>query len=319
MRGGVLTRISVVGSINVDLTSYLERWPGVGETVAAGSTQITLGGKGANQAVAAARLGSQVTMIGAVGKDSFGHDAVADIRAAGVELRVAELPDRSSGMAFIDVGPDGGNIIRLSQGANAVMDAKMVERHADALRQSTVVLLQNEVPISASLAAARIAQEAGGLVIMDPAPAPVPFWSESILKGFDIITPNTHETHLILGTLPTTLDEARIAARALCSSVRRGAIVTMGRLGVAWCIDGEDGQMTAPNVPAIDTVAAGDCFNGALAHGLAAQETIDQAIVTAMDAAAFATTQRGASTSAPFKHQLESFRKRSYSHCLANG
>lgn len=319
MRGGVLTCITVVGSINVDLTSYLDRWPEVGETVAAVSTRTSLGGKGANQAVAAARLGSQVTMIGAVGKDSFGDAAVADIRAAGVELRVAELRDRSSGMAFIDVGPDGGNIIRLSQGANAVIDAKMIERHSDALRQSTVVLLQNEVPLSASLAAARIAHKAGGLVIMDPAPAPVPFWNESILKAFDIITPNTHETNLILGTRPTTLDEARVAAQALCQKVRRGAIVTMGRLGVAWCIDGEAGQMTAPNVSAIDTVAAGDCFNGAFAHGIAALETFDKAIVTAMDSAAFATTQRGASTSAPFKHQLENFRKKLYSHSLAGG
>lgn len=307
LRGAVLSDVVVLGSINLDLTSYLDRWPEIGETVTAASTALGLGGKGANQAVAVARLGGSVAMLGAVGRDSFGADVSARLRGEGVDLSLREVEGETTGMAFIDVGPDGGNIIRLSTGSNAHLTAEFVEAHAAVLTGAKVLLLQNEVPLAASLRAAQIARAAGAMVVMDPAPAPVPFWPREVLEAFDVITPNAQEAHLILGDLPQTLDQAEAAARALCDLGPRGAIVTMGGDGVAWCLHGDSGQRPAPRVAAIDTVAAGDCFNGAFASAIARGMAVAEAIRFAGAAGALATTRRGASEAAPTRAEVEAF------------
>ncbi|MEM9342440.1 MAG: ribokinase [Pseudomonadota bacterium] len=302
-----MTDVIVVGSINVDLTSYLTRWPGVGETVAAETTRIGLGGKGANQAVAAAQLGASVALIAAIGADGFGADATEKLRAEGVTLQHSDRSEATTGMAFIDVGPDGGNIIRLAEGANGTLTTQDIARHESVFAGAKVLLLQNEIPLAASLAAARLARSYGVQVIMDPAPAPVPFWPREVLEAFDIITPNAHEAHEILGHLPKTLAEAQAAAETLRQHGPRGAIVTMGGLGVGWSIGASRGEITAPNVPAIDTVAAGDCFNGALAASLARGLTMAQAIERAVQAAALATTRQGAAEATPHAHELAEF------------
>lgn len=302
-----MTDVVVVGSINVDLTSYLSRWPGVGETVAAESTRIGLGGKGANQAVAAARLGASVTLIAATGTDDFGKDALDRLHKESVDVRQKTSLETTTGMAFIDVGPDGGNIIRLAAGANTTLNADDIEKNADVIARAKVLLLQNEVPIETSFCAAQIAQKNGTCVIMDPAPTPNPFWASEILSSFDILTPNAHETHEILGYLPKTLDDAKRAARTLRDHGPHGSIVTMGRLGAGWSIGNSDNSITAPNVPTVDTVAAGDCFNGALAAGLSQGKDIDEAIHRAAHAAALATTQEGAAESTPTATALDEF------------
>ncbi len=266
----------VLGSINLDLTSYLDRWPEIGETVTAASTALGLGGKGANQAVAVARLGGSVAMLGAVGRDSFGADVSARLRGEGVDLSLREVEGETTGMAFIDVGPDGGNIIRLSTGSNAHLTAEFVEAHAAVLTGANVLLLQNEVPLAASLRAAQIARAAGALVVMDPAPAPVPFWRREVLEAFDVITPNAQEAHLILGDLPQTLDQAEAAARALCNPGRAGDCDDGRRRG---CVVPARRQRpaAAPRVAAIDTVAAGivnGAFASAIARGMAVAEAI---------------------------------------------
>ena len=307
LRGDAVTDIVVVGSVNVDLTSYLSRWPGVGETVAAQSTRIGLGGKGANQAVAAARLGASVALIAATGTDGFGTDATNALRTEGITLLQTRRAGTSTGMAFIDVGPEGGNIIRLSAGANATLSAADIKAHGSAIAGARVLLLQNEVPIETSCAAARIARQHGVRVIMDPAPAPSPFWPREVLSAFDIITPNAHETHEILGHLPKTLQDAQEAARALREHGPRGAIVTMGGLGAGWSIDNVEGHITAPNVPSVDTVGAGDCFNGALAAGLAQDLDLSRAIERAVHAAALATTRQCAAQATPDARALDEF------------
>ncbi|MEM7616560.1 MAG: ribokinase, partial [Pseudomonadota bacterium] len=301
-----MSEIVVVGSVNVDLTSYLTRWPAVGETVTAASTQIGLGGKGANQAVAAARLGHRVSLVAAVGQDSFGQDATARLRAAGVDLVLGDAGE-NTGMAFIDVGPEGGNIIRLSEGANATLTPGFIEGHADLIAGAKVLLLQNEVPVEASLCAAGIARAHGTWVVMDPAPAPVPFWDAEVLAGFDVITPNAHEVHLILGAQPQTLEDARAAAADLVARGPRGAVVTMGGLGVAWQIGAASGQAAAPQVSVVDTVAAGDCFNGALGAALAEGRGAAEAIAFAVHAGALATTRRGAAEAAPSRAEVDGF------------
>ncbi|WP_299917191.1 ribokinase [uncultured Roseobacter sp.] len=302
-----MTDVVVVGSINVDMTSYLARWPGVGETVTAIDTRIGLGGKGANQAIAAVRLDSSVALIGAIGSDSFGQDALNRLRRANVHLIPAPAQTEATGMAFIDVGPGGGNIIRLAEGANQTLSPEHIDTNAKTIAKAKILLLQNEVPIETSLRAAEIARAHDVRVIMDPAPAPVPFWSKDVLQAFDVITPNAHEAHLIFGALPQTLCEAQRAAEELRDFGPRGAIVTMGGLGVGWSIGTSRGSMAAPTVPTVDTVAAGDCFNGALATFLAQGAETCDAIQRAVYAAALATTRHGAAEATPTANELHEF------------
>ncbi|MCV0426034.1 MAG: ribokinase [Roseibium sp.] len=302
-----MNSVTVVGSINIDLISYLDRWPEIGETIKVRETSSSLGGKGANQAVAASRLGANVTLIGAVGSDGFGQEAKEHLRNSGVQVRVDEVPDVTTGLAFIDVGPDGDNMIRLSSGANSAASSVLIAFHAEAIRNSDVVLLQNEIGLPASLEAARLAREAGRLVVMDPAPAPAPAWDRKVFACFDILTPNAQEAGILVGNQPTTLTEAQQAAQTLRGLGLRGVIVTMGEKGAAWSFDGTSGVLPALDVQSIDTVAAGDCFNGALATQLAKGNPMDEAVAFAMRAAALATTRKGASDSLPTLSELEEF------------
>ncbi len=307
MRSCVLKPVTVVGSINIDLFSYLDRWPKVGETVTVRETAHTLGGKGANQAVAATRLGADTTLIGAIGQDGFGQEAADNLVAFSVKTDLIKKPECATGMAFIDVGPDGDNMIRLSRGANGQISAEDLTPYADQLSNSSVLLLQNEISIETSLKAAELARKGDGLVIMDPAPAPYPAWPKETLKSFDILTPNASEAGALLGAIPATLEEALKGARDLCNNGLRGAIITLVPMGAAWFFDGEGGMLRAPEVEAIDTVAAGDCFNGALATALAKGDTMADAIEFAIRAAALATTRKGASHSLPSLAELERY------------
>jgi ribokinase len=298
-----VAEIIVVGSVNIDMTCYLARWPSVGETVTAVQSTTAVGGKGANQAVAAARLGGAVHFIGAIGADPFGQVALAALHTNAVATTVAEM-GLHTGMAFIDVGPDGRNIIRLHAGANGRLMAQAVEDKTDQFRSAKVVLLQNEIGIETSLAAARCGSAAGAMVIMDPAPAPVPMWPLDYFKAFDLITPNATEAGALLGKTPTTLTDGMEAARVLEQNLGCGAIITMGELGAAWSVGASSGTSICPKVQAVDTVAAGDCFNGALAVALAKDLALDAAIAFAMHAAGIATTRRGAIDSLPYLQDL---------------
>lgn len=303
-----MSDIIVVGSVNIDLTNHLPRWPQVGETITATRTQVGLGGKGANQAVAAARLGAKVSLIGAVGADGFGQQVTALLTEANLSLALETRAEDATGMAFIDVGPDGDNIIRLAPGANAALTPEIILRHAPLIARAKVLLLQNEIPLAASLQAAQIARQHGVTVIMDPAPAPQPMWDADTLAQFDILTPNAHEAALITDQVPGSLREGEMTATALTTLGPRGAIVTLGAQGVAWQIGRAQGHKAAPKVKAVDTVGAGDCFNGTLAVFLAEGATPEQAIEMAVDAAALATTRPGAAAAAPTLSALLAFR-----------
>ncbi|MEO0384334.1 MAG: ribokinase [Pseudomonadota bacterium] len=299
--------VAVVGSINIDITSFLERWPRIGETVAARESQITLGGKGANQAIAARRLGVEVSMVGAVGIDPLGHMAQRCLGANDLMACLMEDERHATGTAAIDVGPDGRNINRIAAGANAALTSDFIAKNADAIRTSGVLLLQNEVPVEVSMEAAAIARASGSLVVMDPAPVPAPFWNSEVLAAFDVVTPNAEEVGAITGTVPATLDDALSATRHLIETGMRGVVVTMGELGVAWSVSGSSGMRPAPLVHAIDTVAAGDCFNGAMAAALTQGDAWPDAIDVALHAAALATTRKGAADSAPRASELDAF------------
>lgn len=298
--------VAVFGSLNLDIVAYLDTVPAVGETVSSRSVSTGLGGKGANQAVAASRLGAKVDLICALGEDAFASRLKALLEPENLNLHCLEKAGVESGLALIDILPGGDNIIRINAGANGRLTLADVTDNSEILKQADILLLQNEIPLEISLEAARIARAGGAYVIMDPAPAPDCVWDADILSCFDVITPNETETEKLLGHRPADLGEAMEAARALCAMGPERALVTMGAGGIAWS-DGKDAfSQATPDVNAIDTVAAGDCFNGGLAASLAAGRNMADAVKFAAHTAAIAVTRKGASSAAPYLEEVRS-------------
>jgi ribokinase len=291
--------ITVFGSANLDIVAYLDEPPIVGETIQARAVSLGLGGKGANQAVAVSKLGARTTLIGAVGNDAFGEQIKVTLGGYPIDLRVRQAEEHTTGLALIDIYHSGDNVIRLSGGANLTISPSDAVHNSDILSRTDVLLLQNEVPLQASLEAARLTRSNGGWVIMDPAPAPVPAWGREVISSFDIFTPNATETGLLLGHIPTSLAEGELAAVELTQHGLATAVVKLGSIGVAWCHEGQVGRMEALKVDAIDTVGAGDCFNAGLAVGLCMSSDFEAAVRFASCCAAISVTRNGAAIAAP--------------------
>ncbi len=304
--------IAVFGSINMDVTAYMERLPEPGETLHGREYKLGLGGKGANQAVAARQLGSEVSFICRLGADDFAGPALRELASYGIDLALAARDqDGATGIAIINVGEGGENYISLIGGSNLKVDASDVERGRSALEKASVLLLQLEVPLAASLQAAAIVKAHGGTVILDPAPASKGGLSEAVLRSVDIITPNETEAALILGWHPVTLQDGLKAARELRGRGAATAIVKLGAKGLAVSSPNWEGTVAAFQVNAIDTVAAGDSFNGGLAHALEQGLSIAAAARYAAACGALSTTKKGASAAAPTKAEVEAFLKNS--------
>ena len=300
--------ICVFGSINMDVTAYMERLPKPGETLHGRDYKLGLGGKGANQAVAARKLGSDVRFICRLGHDDFSEPARRELASYGIDLGlVRQDPDGATGIAIINVGEGGENCISLIGGSNLAMDEGDVDRARPALEAADVLLLQLEVPLAASLAAAAIVRAHGGTVVLDPAPAPKGGLSAEVLSAVDIITPNETEAGLILGWRPGGLEEGLKAARELRSRGAATAVVKLGAKGLAAASEGLEITLPAFKVEAIDTVAAGDSFNGGLAHALGQGKPLAEALRFASACAALSTTRRGASAAAPAPAEVEAF------------
>jgi ribokinase len=231
--------VTVFGSINTDVNAYLDRLPRPGETLHGSGYKIGLGGKGANQAVAARRLGSDVKFICRIGPDIFGDTALNEIASYGVDTHyILRDPKGSTGLAIINVGSDGENAISLIGGSNMSLDRTDVERGAAALRNAKVLLLQMEVPFEASLQAASLARESGAMVILDPAPAPKAPYEAEVYRSVDVMTPNELETAALVGWQPQNPEEGLKAAAALSAMGLRIAIVKLGAKGV--CVKGPE-------------------------------------------------------------------------------
>jgi len=305
--------ILVFGSVNVDITVYAPRLPQPGETLHAQRYAIGLGGKGANQAAAAARLGTPTIFIGRTGRDEMGAQARGLLGGYGLDLAgVAEDDQAGTGIAQIIVGAaDGQNIIALVAGANMRLGRADVERAAARLADTRVLLLQLETPLAASLDLAARARAAGLTVILDPAPAPEGGLDPAVLHAIDIITPNETETAALLGRRPATAEDAVAAARELVARGCRMAIVKLGGNGVAFYAgDGQEGFVPAFPVTVVDTVAAGDCFNGGLATALARGDTLPDAVRFAAACGAIAVTRPGAAAAAPTLAEVEALLRR---------
>jgi ribokinase len=298
--------LAVVGSINCDVIAYVERLPRPGETLVASSYRLGLGGKGANQAVAARRLGSAVSLIGRVGGDAFGQTVLDELRRFAVDTALIAVDrDGATGMAMIHVAADGENTIAIVAGGNGGLGNAELDQGKAALRAARVLLLQLEVPLATSLAAAAIVRTAGGLAILDPAPAPAGGLSGEVLAAIDILTPNETEAAALTGALPRSADDGIAAARALRQRGIATAIVKLGARGAAFSGPSGEGFQPAFAVATVDSVAAGDCFNGALAHSLAKGSSLAAAVRYAAAAGALSTTRKGAADAAPSAVEVE--------------
>lgn len=298
--------IIVFGSINIDVTAYAERIPAIGETLHGTAYKTGLGGKGANQAVAAARLGVPTAFVGRVGGDGFADEAASQIAGYGVDASLLlRDKDAATGIAVIGVDAKGQNVIWVIAGANGRLDQSDVERASQRLKSSRVLLLQIEVPLKASLAAAATIRAGGGIVVFDPAPVPPSGVPNDVYAAVDVITPNEVETGMLLGDTPKTADDAIAAARALRAHGTKTAIVKMGALGCAYASPEGEAFVPAFKVKAIDTVAAGDCFNGGLAAGLAHGLPLAEAVRMASVTGALATTRQGSAEAAPSGAEVE--------------
>ena len=292
--------IAVFGSIDIDLTTYGKRLPQPGETVHGDSYAIGLGGKGSNQAVAASRLGAPTELIGRIGQDDFGETALASLREFGVSTDgVLVVSGAITGIAVIGVDAQAQNSITVVGGANMTIGDSDVERSRTLLEAADVLLLQLETPLKDSLAAADIVRAGGGIVILDPAPAPAAGFGPDTLARIDVITPNETETESLTGVRPTNPKQAAVAAAHLRARGVANAVIKLGASGV-YFENADGGDFVPPfKVDSIDTVAAGDCFNGGLAVALSNGKSLGDAVRFASACGALSTTRAGAASSAP--------------------
>ena len=302
--------IGVIGSCNVDLVTFVERMPSAGETMHAPRFATSPGGKGANQAVAAARLGSAVTMVACVGGDLFGADTVENLSAAGIDVRhVRRVEGVSNGVATILVEPGGENRIMIVDGANADLSPADVDQAAADLAACRLLLLQLEVPVETVYHAIAWAERAGVPVLLNPAPGTAALDLERI-RSVAFLVPNQTELTILTGLPAGTVDEATAAARVLVGRGIGAVVVTLGADG-ALLVSGSEVVLIAPvAVSARDTTGAGDAFVGAFAHYLVAGWGVRACLERASAYAAMSVTREGAQPSFATAEEFESFRSR---------
>lgn len=293
--------IVVFGSINIDVSVYSDRLPKPGETLHGNSYAIGLGGKGCNQAVAVRRLGGEVNLIGRTGDDEFSAAARRELATHNVsDGYIASDPETATGMATISIDSAGENSITVVGGANMAISASDVDACANVFTEAQILLLQLEIPMSAMSHAASVVRQSGGRVILDPAPAPEGgFEDTEIFSCVDFMTPNENETEALVGIRPASADDAAVAAQRLYEKGLQGAIIKLGARGVYYSCDGVQGFVPPFAVEVIDSVAAGDCFNGGLAFALARGDDVASAVGFAAACGALATTRPGAASAAP--------------------
>jgi ribokinase len=299
--------ILVFGSINLDLVGRVPRLLIAGETLTGSSFLTTPGGKGANQAVAAARLGVPTQMVGRVGGDEFGRSLLTGLQTAGVDIQAVQVDDSThSGVAMITVSATGENQIVVIPGANGQIDRTDVERLRPLLPQAKVLLLQLEMPLEIVKLAARAAHAAGVFVILDPAPVPTESLAD-IYPLIHILTPNQIEASQLVGFAVDDRAAAERAAIALRQAGVETVMIKLGAEGVVCATAEKIWHVPAFPVEVVDTVAAGDAFAGGLAVALAEGRSLEQAIIWGSATGALAVTQPGAQTAMPDRATLENF------------
>jgi ribokinase len=290
-------KIVVIGSFNMDLTTYMERLPRPGETVHGRRFVTGPGGKGSNQAVAAARLGADVTFVGCVGQDSFGDTALKTWQAEGINTAyVRRDPDHATGVAPIFVEDSGENSIVVALGANLALSPADVDAARDAIAQADLLVVQLEIDLKTVKHALQVAKSLGRRTILNPAPAAT--LEPEMLALADVLTPNETELEVLFGSVPDDL-------RGLVRQEGQTLIMTAGAQGAKWATRSDSGQVPTYPVEVVDTTGAGDAFNAGLAVALAEGRELTQAIAFANATAAMAVTRPGTTASMPQRHEVE--------------
>lgn len=296
-------KILVIGSSNMDLVVKTSHFPKPGETIIGGSFSMIPGGKGANQAVAAARLGGEVALVAQIGNDPFGTANLHNYQNEGIDTAYVEQDSEApSGIALITVDKSGENTIIVASGANARMNVDNLERASMLFEWADVVLLQLEIPMAVVTESAKMAKARGKTVILNPAPAQA--LPSELLENVDIITPNETEAEFLTGVSVSDVSSAALAAARFNASGIQQVIITLGENG-AFLADGKTNAIIpTQSVKAVDTTAAGDTFNGALAVALGKGEAINNAMVFALKAATLSVQRLGAQSSIPYLSEL---------------
>jgi ribokinase len=299
--------IVIVGSINLDFVSTASRIPIVGETITGDDFQLHYGGKGANQAVAIARLGYPVEMIGMVGSDSFGPQVRSGLKAAGVGVDAVKAVDGSSGVASITVSHSGENAIVVVPGANAHVTPEYLEQHKDLVRNAGAVLTQLEIPMETVASLAEMCESCGVPLILDPAPAKT--IDARLLSRVGWFTPNETEADFFAAAINPGLlgSPPDVVAKAFIMAGASAVVMKLGARGVLLLNGSEAELIPAPRVTVVDTTAAGDAFNGAFATGLMLGMPPREAARFACVAAAISVTKSGAQPSMPSRAEIEEF------------
>lgn len=302
-------KIVVVGSSNMDLVVKAPRIPSVGETILGEDFLMTPGGKGANQAVAAAKLGAEVYFVAKLGNDIFGEQSLANFAKASIRTEYITRTDEApSGVALITVDDTGDNMIVVAPGANGILSPGDVEKAQSAIASSGALVAQLEVPLETVECAARLASRSGVPFILDPAPAQK--LSTKLIEMVDVLTPNETEAQILTGIEVVNEDSARMAAGRLLARGVKAVVLTMGAKGFLLSDNERTEFVVAIKVDAVDTTAAGDAFTGALAVGLARGQAFRDAALFANHVAALSVMTMGAQSSMPSAEQVESFIKR---------
>lgn len=301
-------KLTVLGSINADHVISVAHFVKPGETLTGRDYHIAFGGKGANQAVAAARLGATVSFIACIGADDIGRNMKQAFAQDGIAVHsVVEIADETTGIAMIQVADSGENSIVISAGANAALDEQIVAQFRDDITRADYLLMQLETPLSAVQKAAELAKAHDTFVILNPAPArPL---SDEMLALVDMITPNETEAEILTGIAVTDEKSAAKAAQVFHQKGIHTVLITLGSKGVYVSQkETEKGNIVAGfRVQAVDTTAAGDTFNGALVTALAEGKNLDDAIRFAHAAAAISVTRKGAQPSIPYRQETLDF------------
>ena len=297
-------KIVVLGSTDTDMVAAGARIPVIGETVPGGTFTMTPGGKGANQAVAVARLAAPGTcvFIAKVGDDNFGRETAVRFKKEGMDAKLIVDPVNPTGTAIIFVDPEGRNSIRVVLGANGTLSPADADAYAAEIEGADTVLLQFETPLETVAAVAARAHRAGARVVVNPAPAAE--MPASLYADADILTPNETEAQILTGVEVTDEASAQRAADILHGRGTRTVIVTLGGKGAYYSAPEGRGLVPAEPVKAIDTVGAGDTFNGALVVALSEGRALADAIRFACKAAAVSVTRHGAQTSVPYRREI---------------
>ncbi|HIW65536.1 MAG TPA: ribokinase [Candidatus Alistipes intestinipullorum] len=299
-------KIVVIGSSNTDMVIKSEKLPAPGETVLGGTFLMNPGGKGANQAVAIARLGGKVSFICKTGKDLFAQRATEGYRQEGINTDfILQDTESPSGIALITVNAEGENCIVVAPGANNTLTPADIELSRKEIESADLLIMQLEIPLETVIAAARIAHDHGAKVILNPAPAPRKPLPDELLAITDILIPNRGEAGILAGIEVSDWESAEKAARILHERGTKNILITLGSLG-SLCFDGtEFSRIGAFKVQPVDTTAAGDTFCGALCVALSEGQSLAQAARFASYVASISVTRLGAQSSVPYRREID--------------